>query len=219
MNDATITTSKKTELLRKATDGIGQRIAEVGVQVSFRYLARIVPIVFLAILSLTHLQGWAIGMKKVLKFSTHDFGILCYGGITNLNLVYGGSGHNLCIKSPGREKLPSDETRVPGFLSGSYPTFAGPVEMEWNARDGTHLTHTIDLDEVFKDRVVLHTADSARIYEAKPISGGEPTIIVEVNDRTVSVYMKVSLQLVRADPTDTGRDRSTHFTRAYSKTL
>ena len=219
MNDATITASKKTELLRKATNGIAQRTAEVGVQVSFRYLARIVPIVFLAILSLTHLQGWAIGMKKVLKFSTHDFGILCYGGITNLNLVYGGSGHNLCIKSPGREKLPSDETRVPGFLSGSYPAFAGPVEMEWNARDGTHLTHTIELDEVFKDRVVLHTADSARIYEAKPISGGEPTIIVEVNDRTVSVYMKVSLQLVRADPTDTGRDRSTHFTRAYSKTL
>ena len=91
--------------------------------------------------------------------------------------------------------------------------------MEWNARDGKHLTHTIDLDEVFKDRVVLHTADAARIYKAKPISGGEPTIIVEVNDRTVSVYMKVSLQLVRADPTDTGRDRSTHFTRAYSKTL
>lgn len=91
--------------------------------------------------------------------------------------------------------------------------------MEWNARDGTHLTHTIDLDEVFKDRVVLHTADSARIYKAKPISGCEPTIVIEVNDRTASVYMEVSLQLVRADPTDTGRDRSHYFTRAYSKTL
>jgi hypothetical protein len=158
-------------------------------------------------------------MNKVLKFSTHDFGILCYGGITNLELVYAGSPHKLCTKSPGREKLPSDEKRGPGFLSGSYHAFAGPVEMEWNARDGTHLTHIIDLDEVFKDRVVLHTADAARIYKAKPISGGEPTIIVEVNDRTVSVYMKVSLQLVRADPTDTGRDRSTHFTRAYSKSL
>jgi hypothetical protein len=210
---------RKPNSYEKQLTALGNELRKWGVQVSFRYLARIVPIVFLAILSLTHLQGSAIGMKKVLKFSTHDFGILCYGGITNLNLVYGGSGHNLCIKSPGREKLPSDETRVPGFLSGSYPAFAGPVEMEWNARDGTHLTHTIDLDEVFKDRVVLHTADSARIYEAKPISGGEPTIIVEVNDRTVSVYMKVSLQLVRADPTDTGRDRSTHFTRAYSKTL
>jgi hypothetical protein len=27
-------------------------------------------------------------MNKVLKFSTHDFGILCYGGITNLELVF-----------------------------------------------------------------------------------------------------------------------------------
>jgi hypothetical protein len=178
-----------------------------------------VSAIFLAIFSLTHIESKAIDMNEVLKFSTHDFGILCYGGITNLELVYGGSPHELCFDTPGREKLPSDEKRGPGFLSGSYPAFAGPVEMEWNARDGAHLIHRIDLDEVFKDRVVLHTADPARIYKAKPISGGEPTIIIEVNDRTVSVYMKVSLQLVRADPTDTGRDRSTHFTRAYSKTL
>ena len=187
--------------------------------INLRYAIRILSALFLAIFSLTNLEVRAMEMNKVLKFSTHDFGILCYGGITNLELVYAGSSHELCFDTPGREKLPSDEKRGPGFLSGSYPAFAGPVEMEWNARDGTHLTHTIDLDEVFKDRVVLHTADSARIYKAKPISGGEPTIIVEVNDRTVSVYMKVSLQLVRADPTDTGRDRSTHFTRAYSKTL
>jgi hypothetical protein len=158
-------------------------------------------------------------MNKALKFSTHDFGISCYGGITNLELVYAASPHKLCFDTPGREKLPSDEKRVPGFLSGSYHAFAGPVEMEWNARDGTHLIHSVDLDEVFKNRVVLHTADSARIYKAKPISGGEPTIIFEVNDRTVSVYMKVSLQLVRADPIVEGRERSTHFTRAYSKTL
>jgi hypothetical protein len=174
---------------------------------------------FLAIISITLMESRAINMNETLKFSTHDFGILCYGGITNLKLEYGGSPHELCFDTPGREKLPSDEKRGPGFLSGSYHAFAGPVEMEWNARDGTHLSHKINLDEVFKDRVVLHTADPARIYKVKPISGGEPTIIIEVNDRTVSVYMKVSLQLVRADPTDTGRDRSTHFTCAYSKTL
>jgi hypothetical protein len=177
------------------------------------------PALFLAIISLTNIQGRAMGMNKVLKFSTHDFGILCYGGITNLKLVYAGSPHKLCTKSPGREKLPSDEKRGPGFLSGSYHAFAGPVEMEWNARDGTHLTHTIDLDEVFKDRVVLHTADPALIYKENPISSGQPTIVVEVNDRTVSVYMEVGLILVRADPADTGRDHSIYFTRAYSKTL
>jgi hypothetical protein len=154
-----------------------------------------------------------------LKFRAHDFGISCYGGITNLNLVYGGSRHNLCIKSPGREKLPSDEKRGPGFLSGTYYAFAGPVEIEWNARDGTRLTHTIDLDEVFKERVVLHTADPARIYKSNPTTTGEPTIVIEINDRTVSVYMEVSLQLMRSDPTDTGRDRSHHFTRAYSRTF
>jgi hypothetical protein len=167
----------------------------------------------------TRKKNTFIGRNGVLKFRAHDFGILCYGGITNLDLIYGGSGHNLCFDTPGREKLPSDEERGPGFLSGTYYAFAGPVEMEWNARDGTHLTHTIDLDEVFKDRVVLHTADSARVYKTDPTTTGEPTIAIEINDRTVSVYMEVSLQLLRSDPTDTGRDRSHHFTRAYSRTL
>lgn len=136
-----------------------------------------------------------------------------------MELVYAGSSHELCFDTPGREKLPSDEKRGPGFLSGSYPAFAGLVEMEWNARDGTHLAHTIDLDEVFKERVVLHTADPAHIYKADPISSGQPTVVIEVNDCTVSVYMEVDLILVRADPADTGRDLGTYFTRAYSKTL
>jgi hypothetical protein len=179
----------------------------------------IISAILLAILSMTNIHSGTIGMNKGLKFSTHDFGILCYGGITNLKLVYAGSPHKLCTKSPGREKLPSDEKRGPGFLSGSYHAFAGPVEMEWNARDGKNLTHTIDLDEVFKDRIVLHTADPALVYKDNPISSGQPTIVVEVNDRTVNVYMEVGLILVRADPTDTGRDHSIYFTRAYSKTL
>jgi hypothetical protein len=173
----------------------------------------------MAILSLTRKKGTSISRSGVLKFREHDFGILCYGGITNLELVYGGSGHSLCHNSPGREKLQSDEKRIPGFLSGTYRAFAGPVEMEWNARDGTHLTHKIDLDNVFKDRIVLHTANSARIYKANPVSSGAPTIIIEVNDRTVSVYMHVNLLLVHNDPSETGRELSTHFTRAYSKKL
>jgi hypothetical protein len=144
-------------------------------------------------------------IDNLLKFRTHDFGILCFGGVTNVNLVYAGSGHNLCVSDPASEKTPADKERVPGFLSGAYHAFAGPVEMDWNARDGTHLSHTVDLNEVFKDKIIPHACDSTRIYEKKPVTCGKPTVIVEMDDRTVNVYLYAEIQLVRDGQPDKAR--------------
>jgi hypothetical protein len=158
-------------------------------------------------------------IDNLLKFRTHDFGILCFGGATNVNLVYAGSRHNLCVGDPASEKTPADMEKVPGFLSGSYHAFAGLVEMDWNARDGTHLSHTVDLNEVFKDKIIPHAGDSTRIYEKKPVTGGEPTVIVEVDDRTVNVYLYAQIQLVRDGQPDKAREGVCSYTQAYSMTL
>ncbi len=47
-------------------------------------------------------------IDNLLKFRTHDFGILCFGGVTNVNLVYAGSGHKLCVRRVAPEKMPAD---------------------------------------------------------------------------------------------------------------
>ena len=158
-------------------------------------------------------------IDNLLKFRTHNFGILCFGGVTNVNLVYAGSGHKLCVGRVAPEKTPADTEKVPGFLSGSYHAFAGPVEMDWNARDGTHLSHTVDLNEVFKEKVIPHTYDSSGIYEKKPVTGGEPTVIVEVDDRTVNVYLYAEIQLVRDGQPDKARALVSSYTQAYSITF
>ena len=158
-------------------------------------------------------------IDNLLKFRTHDFGILCFGGVANVNLVYAGSGHNLCVGDPASEKTPADKERVPGFLSGAYHAFAGAIEIEWNARDGTRLSHSVDLNEVFPDKVIPGDYDSTRIYEKKPVTGSEPTVIVEVDDRTVNVYLYAEIQLVRDGQLDQARERVSSYTRAYSMTF
>jgi hypothetical protein len=156
---------------------------------------------------------------QVLKFSNHDLGIHCYNGVKNVRLVYAGSPHTLCTTGPGLEKTAADENEPPNGSSGSYKAFAGPVEIDWLARDGSALHLDLDLDAIFKDRIVLHKADPARIYQPKPITGGEPLIVVEVIDRTVNVYMSLQLQLVRAEDPEGRREGSDQYTLAYSKTL
>ncbi|MBC3908121.1 hypothetical protein [Undibacterium umbellatum] len=153
-----------------------------------------------------------------LKFSSHDLSVQVFSA-SDLRLVYANSPHALAIGEMAREKTETDATRMPGFTSGEYPTFAGPVEMEWRSKDGTQLKHTLDLDSIFKDRKILHKEDPARIYKPMPISGVPPIIIIEANDRTVNVYMFTTIQIIPEDPNTTRREVHNNCVLAYSKTL
>ncbi|MFC4765391.1 hypothetical protein [Dyella koreensis] len=73
-------------------------------------------------------------------------------------------------------------------------TFPGPVELWWTSLDGVTHEATLDLDALFKERLILHSLAKDEIPEGwlagcsrDPIS---PDILVEVNDRTVSIYMR-----------------------------
>lgn len=151
-----------------------------------------------------------------LKFKTHDLNIQCYSA-SNMKLEYAGNEFHLFEGKVSKEKTPADENRYPNGKSGSYNAFAGPVNLKWRSRDGSQHATTINLDEIFKDRKVLHKEDPSKIYMPMPITGNEPTIIIEINDRTVNVYMFVAIQLVSANTTK--RDESDNRTLAFSKTF
>ena len=78
--------------------------------------------------------------------------------------------------------------------SGTYlaeKTFPSPVEIRWRALDGSKHEADVDLDAIFKDRLVLHHVareDIPENWAARPLSAN---ILVEVNDRVINVYMKV----------------------------
>lgn len=167
----------------------------------------------------TFMQGCiAMSNDDVLKFSTHDLGIRCFGGVTKVWLLYANSDHELCTDRIARDKTPADATRMPS-KSGTYITFAGPVETKWTSRDGSQLAYTLDLDAIFKDRTVKHGQDPARINRAKPWFGGDPTIIVEFDDRTINVYLAGTLLLKSTEPGSSElEDIDLHYL-AFSKTL
>jgi hypothetical protein len=175
-------------------------------------------VVLLALALQTHLGGLAMANDDMLSFKTHDLRVEIYSA-SDLNLVYAGSPHQLSPGELARDKTPQDDTKYWGGTSGSYVAFAGPVQLQWRSRDGVQHSYSLDLDEIFKDRRVLHSEDPLRIYKPMPITGGEPTIVIEVIDRTVNVYMFAALQLMPDDPKAVRRDEREHRTLAYSKTF
>ncbi|QDE40918.1 hypothetical protein FIV34_17715 [Luteibacter pinisoli] len=80
-------------------------------------------------------------------------------------------------------------------------TFPGPVELAWTSLDGTPFQASVDLDDLFKERLVLHNVVRENVQEpwlkylaVQPLS---PKILVELDDRTVSVYMKAIIATVQ----------------------
>ncbi len=163
----------------------------------------------------TQLGSRAMANEGELKFTTHDLNIQAYS-ISDVNLVYAGSPHELSAGQLTRAKTVEDETRYPGGKSGSYQAFAGPVQIDWRSKDGTQIKYALDLDAVFKDRKILHTEDVSKLYKPEPVYGGEPTIIIELNDRTLNVYMFVTMRL---EHDETKRIHHDHRTLAFSKTF
>ncbi len=161
-----------------------------------------------------HTQAGTITMTNdtTLKFASHNLNIQVYSA-SDVYLVYAGTPHTLAKGTLAAAKTERDNNRYPNFKSGTYPTFAGLVEVKWRAADGSQLQTTLDFDQIFKDRKVLHQDDASRIYKNDP-TYGDPTLIVEVNDRTLNVYMFVTLRLEK------GADIEHHEWRtlAYSNT-
>jgi hypothetical protein len=104
------------------------------------------------------------------------------------------------------EKLESrpvvDSTKVPGYpdrtLSGDMVgvtpfevQHANPARVLWRAKDGTVLRASIDILEIFKDRLIRH--ETPREDVSPNSSMGQTEIILEVNDRTINVYSRTRI--------------------------
>lgn len=70
--------------------------------------------------------------------------------------------------------------------------FPGPAKVTWTSKDGTEHSATIDLAEIFKDeRVLNNVPDDEFVPDMYPQGLFlDPSIYLEVNDRTISVYMR-----------------------------
>lgn len=130
-----------------------------------------------------------------LPFATHSFAAYCYNTLS-CSVVYN-----------NRQFAPfATDTPRPAPKSADYRdnwsgghlgirNFPSAIVVKWISLDGVKHDATIDLAQVFPDALVWHKvrrSDMRHFYDGPVVPFG-PEIVVEVNDRAVNVYTKMSV--------------------------
>jgi hypothetical protein len=170
-----------------------------------------------------------------LRFHTHSFIAYCFNTLAcsliynnhqfgTRELGYDGQYYDRPSGPPPREDWKDHLGGSHGILPDSGETFPGPVEIDWVAMDGSHHQASIDLDLLFKDRLILHTVQRDEVkepwLEAKSINPVKPSILIEVNDRMINVYMRATVateaEQIPGNPNShSRRDLMLAWTRTY----
>lgn len=130
-----------------------------------------------------------------LKFKAHYFDAYCFSTY-GCKVVYRG---RLRALYPDDELRPSSEAlgdKYPNILTagmGPIPNFPPPAKVTWRSKDGTPLEAEVDIGEIFKDGLIRHNLRQDEISERGIGPGALPGIILEVNDRTINVYMRAHI--------------------------
>lgn len=132
-----------------------------------------------------------------LKFEKHNFAAYCYNA-AGCRVIYNNHDFSPYAGDQDPDTLVSGPPFGPDYRrvwSGSYlgvRNFPAPARVRWKSLDGTAHEAEVDFASIFKDELVLHNTpaeEMAHFFEG-PVAG-TPEIILEVNDRTINVYMKM----------------------------
>jgi len=133
-----------------------------------------------------------------LTFVRHTFDAYCFNAI-GCRVIYDNHDFSPYVRGggdPGTYLAPPPKPGYKDRLRASYIVvrnlqidgFPGPVQVRWQSLDGVPHEATLDLDQIFPRREVLHNVPETDYAERS--FGGSVAIILEVNDRTVTVYQE-----------------------------
>jgi hypothetical protein len=142
-----------------------------------------------------------------LTFDSFSFDVRCYNTLAS-SIIFQRQQHALSreIGGPSGQPISPDWkdrwTGGFGVLRDEMPP--SPVEVRWTSLDGVRHDVEIDLiNDIFPDLVVLHNVPKEDVNEdwARYESGktSPPDILMEINDRTINVYMK-AVVLTKSPP-------------------
>jgi hypothetical protein len=125
-----------------------------------------------------------------LRFARHNFAPHCYNAI-GCRIGYAGRYHPV-DDAPDKVSPPppADRNTAWGSVEGPIRNFPPPAVVTWQSLDGVAHEAKVDIAAIFKDGLIWHNvprSDMADFYSGSV--AGEPTIHLEVNDRTINVYM------------------------------
>jgi hypothetical protein len=135
-----------------------------------------------------------------LKFKRHSFGVYSYDTY-GCKVWYANTWQ--AMESDTKLQRSSD-SYGPDYQrnwSGGHidiKNFPPPAQVTWRSRDGQPHEALIDIGEIFKDQLIFHNVPRE---EMSDVPHGEyqfdPAILLEVNDRTIRVYMRAMIFLKR----------------------
>jgi len=122
-----------------------------------------------------------------LKFKAHNFTARCFD-TQSCAIVYNRFPFGSDKPAPSVESYGRPFEKMFNSLNLAIRNFPPPAQVSWRAKDGTPLQAQVDMAEIFKDGLIRHNLKREEISEAGSIPS--PDIILEVNDRTINVYMR-----------------------------
>jgi hypothetical protein len=153
-----------------------------------------------------------------LRFSVHNFGAACYSTY-GCRVHYG---HYYPGDDPDDElQISSDSVNgYPNVLHASWgpiPNFPPPAKVTWRSKDGTAHEAEVDIGEIFKDQLIRHKVPREDISTEGSLP--PPEIILEVNDRTINVYMRAMIATKELQkPGNPYSDFRNDLIKVYSRT-
>lgn len=145
--------------------------------------------------------------KWPLKFKRHTFTAVCYSTqICRVSYAGAWSGS----RKPSVASSEYGPKYLDHILGGhvGIANFPDPAEVTWRSMDGTEHQARIDIGAIFRDELVRHNAPREDVREL--VDGqlsGNPLILLEINDRTIRLYMRALI------PTKTYRVPGNPYTR------
>lgn len=140
-----------------------------------------------------HAQHRVNGNLLPLRFKIHDFEAKVYN-TRSCRIIYHGEEFAPQPVDQPTGPPPSSDYRDHwnfAFYIG-IRNFPAPARVSWISLDGSSHEATIDIGQIFRNEQVLHRVPDneipADIYPQGLFL--DPSIFLEVNDRTISVYMK-----------------------------
>ena len=131
-----------------------------------------------------------------LWFHDYSFGARCYHTV-RCSIIFRRHQFSLHLDHPsGAPRAPDWKgTWRAGFSTGEdfqRHGFPSLVDIRWTALDGVEREIALDLDTVFPERLILHNVPEDEVREDWKGSHWvrDVDILLEVNDRTVNVYMR-----------------------------
>jgi len=130
-----------------------------------------------------------------LKFKRHSFGAFCFDTI-GCHIAYDGFAHGSLDDDRVSPPLSSYEGTPHQMFRAMHlgrRNFPPPAQVRWRSKDGVPHEAEVDIGAIFADELILHQVPREELYAG---SIPYPAIVLVVDDRTISVYMRARLSTV-----------------------